>query len=129
MLFKKRSGQQARPSHPENSKRVAIFFQVPHDPLPAGQRDERVNEALECDNFWVFIRFHHILSFVVRLIMYEKLSILTKVGFHGSLRTPLDPPLYKKILDLIDEESISGEAVVELVYKFDKKSYCECLKR
>ena len=32
---KKRSGQQARPRHPENSKRVAIFFQVPRDPLPA----------------------------------------------------------------------------------------------
>ena len=57
----------------------------------------------------------------------------------------------KKILDLLDEESISGESsgqstsengedtvedaknrasiIVELVYKFDKKSYHECLKR
>ena len=39
---KKRSGQQARPRHPENSKRVAIFFQVPRDPLPAVRWDERV---------------------------------------------------------------------------------------
>ena len=37
--------------------------------------------------------------------------------------------LYKKILDLLDEESVSGEAVVELVYKFDEKFYRECLKR
>ena len=36
--------------------------------------------------------------------------------------------LYKKILDLLDEESVLEEAVVELVYKFDEKSYCECLK-
>ena len=35
--------------------------------------------------------------------------------------------LYKEMLDLLDKESISGEAVVELVYKFDEKS--ECLKR
>ena len=32
-IKKKQSGQQARPRHPENSKRVAIFFQVPCDPL------------------------------------------------------------------------------------------------
>ena len=36
--------------------------------------------------------------------------------------------LNRKILDLLDEESISGEAVVELIYKFDKKPYYECLK-
>ena len=34
-----------------------------------------------------------------------------------------------EILDILDEESVSGVAVVELVYKFNKKSYCECLKR
>ena len=33
--------------------------------------------------------------------------------------------LYKKILGLLDEESISGESRVELVYKSDEKSYCE----
>ena len=37
--------------------------------------------------------------------------------------------LNKEILNLLDEESVSGEAVVELVYKFDEKSYRECLKR
>ena len=42
-MNKKRSGQQARPRHPENSKRVAIFFQVPRDPLPAVRWDERVS--------------------------------------------------------------------------------------
>ena len=31
---------------------------------------------------------------------------------------------YTRILDLLDEESISGTR-----YKFDEKSYCECLKR
>ena len=36
--------------------------------------------------------------------------------------------LYKKILDLLDDESVLEEAVVELVYKFDEKSYRECLK-
>ena len=30
-----------------------------------------------------------------------------------------------EILDLLNEESVS----VELGYKFDEKSYCECLKR
>ena len=33
------------------------------------------------------------------------------------------------IRNLLDEESVSGEAVVKLVYKFDKKYYLECLKR
>ena len=33
--------------------------------------------------------------------------------------------LYKIILDLLNEESISGE---KLVYQFDEKSYRECLK-
>ena len=33
-----------------------------------------------------------------------------------------------EILGLLNEESISGAAVVELVYKFDEKSYCKCLK-
>ena len=33
-----------------------------------------------------------------------------------------------KILNLLNEEHISGERVVELVYKLDEKSYCECLK-
>ena len=28
--------------------------------------------------------------------------------------------LYKKILDLLDEEIVSGESVVDLVYKFDE---------
>ena len=37
--------------------------------------------------------------------------------------------LYKKILDLLDEESVSGKAVVELVNKFDEKSYSDCLKK
>ena len=32
------------------------------------------------------------------------------------------------IRNLLDEESVSREAVVVLVYKFDEKSYCECLK-
>ena len=36
--------------------------------------------------------------------------------------------LYKKILDLLDEESFLERAMAELVYKFDKKSYRECLK-
>ena len=40
---KKRSGQQARPRHPENNKRVAIFFQVPREPLPAVRWDEKVS--------------------------------------------------------------------------------------
>ena len=34
--------KQARPRHPENSKRVAIFFRVPRDPLPAVRWDEKV---------------------------------------------------------------------------------------
>ena len=34
--------------------------------------------------------------------------------------------LNMEILDLLNEESISG---ARLVYKFDEKSYCECLKR
>ena len=35
-----------------------------------------------------------------------------------------------EILDLFNEESISGAcSVVELVYKFNEKSYCKCLKR
>ena len=34
-----------------------------------------------------------------------------------------------EILDLLNEETFLEKAVVELVYKFDKKSYCECLKR
>ena len=37
--------------------------------------------------------------------------------------------LYKKILDLLDEERVSGESSGRLVYKLDEKSYCECLKR
>ena len=37
--------------------------------------------------------------------------------------------LYKKILDLLDEESVSGESSGRLVYKFDEKFYSECLKR
>ena len=37
--------------------------------------------------------------------------------------------LYKKIIDLLDEEAFLEKAVVELVYKFDEKSYLECLKR
>ena len=36
--------------------------------------------------------------------------------------------LHKKILDLLDEENVSGESSGRLVYKFDKKSYLECLK-
>ena len=33
-------------------------------------------------------------------------------------------------LDLLTEESVSGAcAEVELVYKLNEKSYCECLKR
>ena len=36
---KKRSGHR----NPENSKRVAIFFQVPRDPLPDLRWDERVS--------------------------------------------------------------------------------------
>ena len=37
----------------------------------------------------------------------------------------------KKIIDLLDEESVSGENSVELhvVYKLNEKSYRECLKR
>ena len=34
--------------------------------------------------------------------------------------------LNMEILDLLNEESISG---AELVYKFDEKSYCQRLKR
>ena len=37
--------------------------------------------------------------------------------------------LYKKILDLLDEESASGENSGEQVYKFYEKSFHECLKR
>ena len=37
--------------------------------------------------------------------------------------------LYKKILIFSTRKSFLERAVVELVYKFDKKSYCECLKR
>ena len=38
--------------------------------------------------------------------------------------------LYKKILDLLDEERkvFLEKALVELVYKFDEKSYRKCLK-
>ena len=35
------TGQQARPRHPENSKRVAILFQVPRDPLLTIPWDKR----------------------------------------------------------------------------------------
>ena len=35
--------------------------------------------------------------------------------------------LNRKIYDLLDKESISGES--SGVYKFDEKSYCECLQR
>ena len=35
--------EQARPRHPENSKRVAIFFQVPRDPLPAVRWDSELS--------------------------------------------------------------------------------------
>ena len=34
--------------------------------------------------------------------------------------------LYKKILDSLDEESVSGESSGRVVYNFDEKSYCEC---
>ena len=35
-----------------------------------------------------------------------------------------------EILDLMNEESVSGAlSGIEQVYKFDEKSYCECLKR
>ena len=34
--------------------------------------------------------------------------------------------LSRKIFDLLDEESVSGESSG---YNFDEKSYCECLKR
>ena len=37
--------------------------------------------------------------------------------------------LYKNILDLLDEESVLEEAVVELVYKFDEKSYHESIAK
>ena len=37
--------------------------------------------------------------------------------------------LNMEILDLLNEESVSECAVVEIVYKFDEKSYCECLKK
>ena len=37
--------------------------------------------------------------------------------------------LNMEILDLLNKESVSGVRVVELVYKFDEKSYCECLKK
>ena len=36
--------------------------------------------------------------------------------------------LNMKILDLLNEESFLEQAVVELVYKFDEKSYCVSLK-
>ena len=36
--------------------------------------------------------------------------------------------LNMEILDLLNEKSVSGAHRVELVYKFDEKSYCECLK-
>ena len=34
-----------------------------------------------------------------------------------------------EILDLLNEEIVLERAVVEVVYKFNEKSYCECLKR
>ena len=37
--------------------------------------------------------------------------------------------LHRNILDLLNEERILERAVVELVYKFNEKSYRECLKR
>ena len=39
--------------------------------------------------------------------------------------------MYKKILDLLDEDKAFWIecAVVELVYKFDEKSYRKCLKK
>ena len=41
----------------------------------------------------------------------------------GRVRSFLTCALYKKTLDLLDEESISERAVIELVYKYDDKSY------
>ena len=37
--------------------------------------------------------------------------------------------LYKKILDLLDEESVSGESSGRASLKFDEKFYCEFFKR
>ena len=37
--------------------------------------------------------------------------------------------LNMEILDLLNERAFLERTVVELVYKFDEKSYCECLKR
>ena len=31
--------------------------------------------------------------------------------------------------EILNVESVSGEAMVDLVYKFDERSYRECLKR
>ena len=36
--------------------------------------------------------------------------------------------LNRKIIDLLDEESVSGESSGRVIYKFDEKSYSECLK-
>ena len=37
--------------------------------------------------------------------------------------------LNMEILDLLNEESISEVRSGRAIYKFDEKSYCECLKR
>ena len=37
--------------------------------------------------------------------------------------------LNMEILDLLNEESILERAVVELVYNFDEKSYCEMFEK
>ena len=37
--------------------------------------------------------------------------------------------LNMEILDLLNEESVLEHAVVELVYKFDEKSYCEMFEK
>ena len=37
--------------------------------------------------------------------------------------------LNMEILDLLNDESVSGARSIELVYKFDEKSKCECLNR
>ena len=44
----------------------------------------------------------------------------------SSIRTNV--ALNRKIIDLLDEESISGESSGRVIYKFDEKSYSECLK-
>ena len=37
--------------------------------------------------------------------------------------------LKMEIFDLLNEDGVSGARSIELVYKSDEKSFCECLKR